>query len=94
MSQRRRNFTPEQKAELLRRHLAEKVPVSTICNENSLQPSLFYDWLRQLLKNAAAALATPKDTSRERQLEEKVVALEKRIARAPVRYCDVEPSSS
>jgi hypothetical protein len=30
----RRHHTPEQKAALVRRHLAEKVPVSDICNEH------------------------------------------------------------
>ena len=29
----RRRFTPEDKATILRRHLADKVPVSDLCDE-------------------------------------------------------------
>lgn len=81
MPQQRRHFTPEQKAGLLRRHLVEKVPVSTLCNENDLQPSVFYGWLHQLLNNAAAALGSPRGSSREHGLEAKVKALEVKLAR-------------
>ena len=51
----RRQHSPEQKTTLVQRHLVEKVPVSQICNENDLQPSLFYDWLRQFQAQAVAA---------------------------------------
>jgi len=77
----RRHHSPEQKAALLKRHLVDKIPVSQLCNENDLQPSVFYDWLRQLLERAPAAFAAPGGTSRERQLEEKVAALEAKLAR-------------
>ena len=52
----RRKFTPEQKAAILRRHLQDKVPVSDLCDENKIQPSVFYSWQRQLLENMASAL--------------------------------------
>ena len=55
----RRHHSPEQKAALLKRHLVDKIPVSQLCNENDLQPSVFYDWLRQLLERAPAAFAAP-----------------------------------
>ena len=45
----RRRHTAEQKAELLRQHVAEKKPVSEVCNEAEIQPSLFYTWQRELL---------------------------------------------
>jgi transposase-like protein len=56
----RRHHKPEQKAVLLRGHLVDKVPVSQICEDNELQPSVFYDWLRQLIERAPAALAAPR----------------------------------
>ena len=77
---RRRHHSPEQKAELLRQHLVDKVAVSEICNKNDLQPSVFYDWLRQLIERAPTALASPKKTeSRERELEKKIVELEEKL---------------
>jgi hypothetical protein len=36
----RRRFTAEDKAPIVRRHLADKVPVSDLCDEYHIQPSL------------------------------------------------------
>jgi transposase len=77
----RRHHSPEQKAALLKRHLVDKVPVSQLCTESDRQPSVFYDWLRQLLERAPAAFVAPAGTSRERQLEQKVAALEEKLAK-------------
>jgi len=54
----RRHFTTEQKVALLKRHLIDKVPVSDLCNEEELQPSVFYQWQRQLFENLAGAFTT------------------------------------
>ena len=52
----RRVFTAEQKATILRRHLGDKVPVSDLCDEYTLAPSLFYLWQKQALAHLTAAL--------------------------------------
>ncbi len=79
----RRNLTPDQKAALLRRHLVDKVPVSDLCNEHDLQPSVFYAWLRQLFDNAGAVFETPNRAApaREKELAERVEKLEARLAK-------------
>ena len=41
MTKQRNHFTPEEKVPILRRHLLDKVPVSTVCEEAGIQPSLF-----------------------------------------------------
>jgi transposase len=51
----RRMFSTEQKVAILRRHLVDKVPVSDLCDEYKLQPSLLYQWQRQLFENMAGA---------------------------------------
>jgi transposase len=51
----RKHFTPEEKVSILRRHLLDKVPVSTICEETGVHPSLLYQWQKQLFENGAAA---------------------------------------
>lgn len=55
----RRHYTTEQKVALLKRHMVDKVPVSDLCDEEGLQPSVFYQWQRQVFENLAGALATP-----------------------------------
>lgn len=52
----RRRFTTEQKVSILRRHLVDKVPVSDLCDEYRIQPSLFYVWQRQALEHLDVAV--------------------------------------
>ena len=81
----RRRHTAEQKAEALRRHHLQKQEVSAICEDLQLNPSLFYTWQRSLFANAPTALDAPNaangKTSREKELEKKIAALEARLAK-------------
>lgn len=80
----RRPYTTEQKVAILRRHLVDKVPVSQVCEEVGLQPSVFYLWQKQVLDNLAGALTTPPPpgpSKRERELVTKVEFLEARVAK-------------
>jgi len=81
----RRQFTAEEKATILRRHLAEKVPISELCEEYHIQPSLFYLWQRQAFENLGAAFqdgrggrAVSKAAERERA---RIAALEAKVAK-------------
>lgn len=84
----RRQFSPQQKASILREHLVDKALVSELCERHDLQPSVFYQWRAQLLDGAEGVLETRRGrhprTPVERELEEarlKVAALEARLAR-------------
>jgi transposase-like protein len=80
----RRQHTVDQKVAILRRHLVDKVPVSNLCNEYELQPSLFYGWLKQALENLGAALApaAPRaPESREKELAAENAQLKARLAK-------------
>jgi len=80
----RRHFTIEQKVALLKRHLADKVPVSDLCNEEELQPSVFYEWQRQLFENLAGAFSAPAaegPSKREKDLVAKTKELEAKLAK-------------
>jgi transposase-like protein len=96
----RRHFTTEQKVALLQRHLVDKEPVSKICEENQLQPSVFYDWLRQAFANLAGALAPEAATeaskrekelvARTRELEAKLVKKDNVIAEISAEYVQLK----
>jgi len=43
----RRQFTNEEKAAILKRHLIDKIPVSDPCEKHRIRSSLFYLWQRQ-----------------------------------------------
>jgi transposase len=73
----RRQFEPAEKVAIVRRHLLEQVPVSDLCDEYGLQPTVFYRWQKQLFENGAAAFERPRDptlplTRRIAKLEEKL----------------------
>lgn len=42
MVKHRKHYTSEEKVSIIRRHLVEKVPVSDLCQEQKLQPTVFY----------------------------------------------------
>jgi transposase len=51
MSKKRRRYSAKDKMTALRKHFVEGVPVSDICDELGIQPSLFYDWQRVLFSS-------------------------------------------
>lgn len=84
MPRSRQHRPAKQKASALKKHLVDKVPVSDVCEEIGLQPSVFYTWQKQLFENADKAFEGVRGSgggSRERELEAKIAALEARLAR-------------
>lgn len=81
----RRHFTPDEKATILRRHLGDKVPVSDLCDEYQIQPSLFYLWQRQALDNLGAAFQDGRARRGQAQTaqkeRERIVTLEARLGK-------------
>ena len=55
MSNERKRHTSEEKVAILRRHLVDRVAVSTLGDEYQLHPTMFYRWLKQFFENGAAA---------------------------------------
>ena len=81
----RRPLTPDDKATILRRHLADKVPVSDLCDEYQIQPTLFYLWQRQALEHLSAALSEGRTARNQAPTvsaeRARIVALEARVAK-------------
>ena len=78
MRKERKHYTPEEKVSILRRHLIDKIPVSTLCEELQLQPTVFYHWLKQFFENGAAAFQRQRDTSSKRE-QQRLAALEQKL---------------
>ena len=83
----RRKFSGEEKIAILRLHLLEKMPVSDVCDRAGISPTLFYRWQKELFENGAAAfgrrgtvLGQRGGDGQHRKLEEKVVALQRKLA--------------
>ena len=73
MRKTRKNYTAEEKVAILKRHLVEKVPVSDLCDELGLNPTVFYNWQKLFFENGALALTRtrkPKVDRRDRKIEQ------------------------
>ena len=51
----RRHLSVPEKVAVLKRHLLEGIPVSTLCDELGIKPTVFYSWQRLLFENAHLA---------------------------------------
>ena len=51
MNSERRHVGPHEKIAAIKRHLLEGVPVSTICDELGIAPTLFYRWQKELFES-------------------------------------------
>lgn len=84
-TKKRPHRSPEQKAAILKRHPIDEAPVSKICEEFGVQPSLFDHWQRELFARAPHMLGNGAGigsaSSREAELERKVAALEAKLAK-------------
>ena len=47
----RKNYTAKEKVAILRKHLIDHIPVSQLCDEYQLQPTIFYRWQKQFFEN-------------------------------------------
>jgi transposase-like protein len=81
MSRIRRHFTPEQKAQIVRRHVVGKEPVSNLADELGLQPSRIHGWINQVMAQAERAFDRPSGKRRKEEAEaQKVARLEAKLA--------------
>ena len=80
MKKPRKHYTGEEKVGILRRHLLEQVPVSQLCDELGLQPTVFYRWQKEFFENGATAFQV-KGRSDHQAEKERIEFLEKKIQR-------------
>ncbi len=75
---RRKNFQPDEKVAILKKHLLEDAKISDLCDEFNIQPSQFYQWQKEFFENGAAAFQKKskkqKDPNKQKvdQLETKI----------------------
>ncbi|MBL8175277.1 MAG: transposase [Bryobacterales bacterium] len=80
MKKTRKHYTADEKVAILRRHLLDKEPISKLCDELGLQPTVFYRWQKEFFENGAAAFQT-KARSPQAAEQERIAYLEKKIQR-------------
>ena len=82
MSNERKHHTAEEKVTILRRHLVDRIPISSLCDEHQLHPTVLYRWLKQFFENGAAAFGPPPRTDKQVEAREQRIAfLEAKLKR-------------
>ncbi len=78
MKKARKHYTAEEKVAILRRHLLSQEPISKLCDELGLQPTVFYRWQKEFFENGAAAFQTKVRTNPQPE-QERIEYLTKKI---------------
>lgn len=81
MSASRRHLSAAEKAAIVRRHLAEKTPVSALAEELKIQPSQIHGWVKLVLDQAEAAFERSARSGRRTQ-DRRVAQLEEQLAKS------------
>lgn len=81
MREQRKHYRPEEKVSILRRHLLDHVPVSNVCDEAGLAPTVFYRWQKEFFENGAAAFERKSKGRKKQESQQtlKVEALEAKL---------------
>jgi transposase-like protein len=80
MNNTRRQFKPQEKVKILRLHLLEHKPISDICDQYGLNPTVFYRWQKQFFEQGAAAFERNKNGSADRKLEKENARLKAKLS--------------
>ena len=75
MRKNRAYYTADEKVNIIRKHLLEKVPVSDLCEQHKLQPTVFYRWQKQFFEHGARTFDGAEKIKGSSQ-EEKILVLE------------------
>ncbi|MHA2039261.1 MAG: transposase [Promethearchaeota archaeon] len=76
-----RNYSPEFKVKLLRKHLVDKVTVSSICEENNIKPSLFYKWQNELFNSGNLIFENIKPDKIHCRYQKQIQSLENKLVK-------------
>ena len=76
--EKRKQYSAPEKVSILRRHLIDQVPVSDLCDEYSIHPTMFYKWQQVFFERGAAAFESRQNRV-EKQLAQKVASLEAKL---------------
>jgi transposase len=93
MRKSRKNHTPVEKVAILRRHLIDRVPVSDLCDEHQLSPTLFYLCQKQFFENGPTAFKRKNGTP-EGHLQRTIAALRDKLQRKNEVVAELIPSFS
>src|SRR3954468_16459853 len=76
----RKRFTSQEKVAILRLHLLEHTPVSDLCDQHGIHPTMFYRWQKEFFENASAAFE-PRSRRAGDAKDRRITLLEQKLQR-------------
>ena len=73
MNSERRHFTAQEKVAALKRHILEKVPVSDLCDQLGIAPTLFYRWQKEFFENGHTAFENGRKSKAVEDVKDKKI---------------------
>ena len=70
-------YTADEKVNIIRKHLPEKDPISNLCEQHKLQPTVFYHWQKQFFEHGSRTFDGVKN--KDRSKEDKILALDQKL---------------
>jgi transposase-like protein len=78
MKRKNKKYSAEQKVSIIRKHLLEKEPISKLCDDYGIQPTVFYRWQKELFENGTSAFE--KSASRhEQKMKDRIETLQAKL---------------
>ena len=78
MHKKRAYYTADERLNILRKRLLEKVPISDLCDQYKLQPTVFYHWQKQFYEHGARIFDRVEKVKDSYQ-KEKILALKQKL---------------
>jgi transposase-like protein len=81
MTQKRKHHTSQEKVAVLRLHLVEKKPVSDLCDQYGIHPTLFYRWQKDFFDNGTVVFENNGERHKADRdgKDRKIAALEQKL---------------
>jgi len=85
---RRRRHTPEEKVSILKKHLLEKKPISEVCREHGISPTLFYRWQQEFFEKGAQLFQRSNTRNGQSAEQRQLKKLEAEVAQKDTRLSE------
>jgi transposase-like protein len=79
MKKERKHYPPEEKVAILRRHLLDNEPISKLCDELGLQPTIFYRGQKEFFENGLLPSSRNGQPTNHSADQERIAYLQKKI---------------
>ena len=76
----RKQYNSQEKMIILRKHLLEGIPVSDVCEEYGIQPSLFYRWQKILFEQGSEVFERSQGCQGKQQ-QRQIEVLQKKLSK-------------